>query len=425
MNDTFYTSLIGAKTFSKAIDIVGHNISNSNLSGYRAKGVEFSNLFTQSLGSASSGVVSSQKEYGSQVQASVMSRDQGSLMVTDSTFDLAIEGNGWFGTLDKDGNTMYTRNGSFNFDKNRHLVDMSGHYVTGSMAGNIIVNADATNNKLTGIVEDMDLGEPNAQDKIQLPNMLSYPKQYTDTVSIFGNLGLSNSERKFSTNLISHTEENNTLSLTVTKNENQPDSGSSWSVVATITDSSGKVTYDKKSGTLTFDAEGKILKSTLPELSNDGLDVAVNFGKGSVGLQANDSSDEAVSTSKNGHPQGELEHYGVAKDGNVIAFFDNGFKTVVAKVAIYHFRNEQGMQDIGGSYYMENDVSGAPLFYRDDAGGLITTEGLVLEHTLESSNMDNAEALSSLMILQKAFDASSRALKAGDDMIKQALHMDA
>jgi flagellar hook protein FlgE len=424
MNDTFYTSLIGAKTFSKAIDIVGHNISNSNLSGYRAKGVEFSNLFTETLSSSGGGAVSSQKGFGSQIQSSPMSLEQGSFTITDSTFDLAIDGNGWFGTRDKDGNTIYTRNGNFNFDVERYLVDMTGQYVTGTM-GNIVMNADATQNRLGAVLQDLDLGLPETQVPIRLPNMLSYPKQLTDTVSVFGNLGTENSERTFSATLVSETEELNSLSVTLTKSANQPELGSSWEVVATIKDSSGNITFDRKSGTLTFDAEGKLVESSVPELSNDGVPINIDFGKGSVGIQSNDSSDESLSVSKNGHPEGQLSNYGVAQDGNIIAFFDNGFKSVVAKVAVYHFRNEQGLQDIGGSYYTETAQSGTPIFYRDDTGKLITTEGLVLEHHLEESNMDNATALSSLMILQKAFDASSRALKAGDDMIKKALNMDA
>ncbi|EJF06471.1 Flagellar hook-basal body protein FlgE [Thiovulum sp. ES] len=425
MNDTFYTSLIGAKTFSKAIDIVGHNISNSNLAGYRAKSVEFSNIFTQNLNASGGGAVSSQKEYGSQIQTSVMSQRQGALTTTDSTFDLAIEGNGWFGLQTADGTVAYTRNGGFNIDKERYLVDYSGQYVTGTMANNIVFNADATNNRLTNVVSELDLGVPTNQTKLRLPNMLTYPKKVTDEVTITGNLGTADEERKFSSTLVSSADEVNTVSVTMVKSATQPTVGSSWDAVATVTNADGTVTFDKKSGTLVFDGNGRIKSSTMPSVSNDGNRVSLNFGKGSAGLQANDSADVAFTIAKNGNPEGELSTYGVMQNGDIVALFDNGFKTVVAKVAIYHFHNEQGLQDVGASFYRDTTASGEPIFYRDDAGELITTEGLVLEHSLEESNIDNATALSSLMILQKAFDASSRALKAGDDMIKQALSMDA
>ena len=163
----------------------------------------------------------------------------------------------------------------------------------------------------------------------------------------------------------------------------------------------------------------------MPTLSNEGLPITLNFGNKKVGIQANDSAIESISVAKNGEPEGNLDHYGVSQDGNVVAFFDNGYKTVVAKVAIYHFRNEQGLQDVGGSYYDANHLSGKPLFYRDEKGGIITKEGFILDHHLEETNINNTEALSELMVIQRAFDASSRALKAGDDMIKQALNLDA
>jgi flagellar hook protein FlgE len=426
MNSSFYTSLTGLKTFQSGIDVWAHNLSNSNLAGYRAKRAEFTTLFTDSLSSnGSSNVVSSQKSYGSALGVTTMTKDQGSLTTTESAFDLAIDGNGWFGVLDRDGNRMYTRNGNFDFDRDRYLVDTTGGYVTGQMAGNILISPDATNNKLIGVVQDITVGDPVNQGRIQLPNMLSYPKKYTDTVSVSGNLGFEDIERTFSANLVSATESTNTLSVSMKKSAIQPDVGSTWEFTATIKNSDGTTTFDKQSGTLTFNGEGQIIDSTTPTLLNDGLPVKLDFGDKASGLQSNDSGSISLSVEKNGEPAGELSYYSVSQDGNIVAFFDNGYKTVVAKVAVYHFRNEQGLQEIGGSYYDANEMSGEPLFYKDDAGKIITTEGLVLGYHLEESNMDSTEALSELMVIQRAFDAASRALSAGDDMIKQALQMDA
>ena len=426
MNATFYTSLSGMKTYQAGIDVWAHNLSNSNLAGFKARRPEFSTLFTESMNSAESlGVSSSQKGYGSKMNIAAMTKEQGSLTTTESTFDLAINGNGWFGVKNADDITMYTRNGSFNFDSERYLVDKTGGYLTGQMAGNMVISADATQNKLLGVVTDIKVGEPTNQEKLQLPNMLTYPKTFTDKVTISGNLGLKDSERNFSASLVSAANVANSLSVSMVKSSVQPDIGSSWEVVATIKDSSGKVTFDRKSGVLEFDGEGKIVSSTVPTLSNDGLPISLDFGKGPVGLQANNSAISNISVAKNGEPEGNLNHYGVSQDGNVVAFFDNGYKTVIAKVAVYHFRNEQGLQDVGGSYYDANGLSGQALFYRDEAGKLITKEGVILDHHLEETNINNAEALSELMVIQRAFDASSRALKAGDDMLKQALNMDA
>jgi flagellar hook protein FlgE len=426
MNSTFYTALAGMKTYQQGIDVWSHNLSNANLAGFKAKRPEFSTLFTASMTNLPSlGTVGSEKGYGSKLNIAPITRDQGSLKTTESTFDLAINGNGWFGVLNEDNTIVYTRNGSFNFDAERYLVDKRGSYLTGQMAGNMQISPDATKNKLLGVVTDINVGSPETQSKIQLPNMLTYPKKYTNKVSLSGNLGVTNGNQTFSTNLVSATEEKNIITINLTKSANQPDVGSAWNVTATITNLDGSIIYDKKNGNITFGGLGEVLNYDMPQLSNDGLPINLDFGHEMVGLQANDSAPESVAIAKNGEPEGNLDHYAVSQDGNVVAFFDNGYKTVVAKVAVFHFRNEQGLQDIGGSYYMANDISGKSVFYRDATGDVITTSGLIFDHHLEETNIDNSEALSELMIIQKAYDANASALKAGDDMIRKALNMDA
>ncbi len=430
MNNSFYTSLTGVQTFQQGIDVWAHNISNSNLSGYRAKRPEFANLFTDVMNSVPSNTIaSSQKGYGSTLLTSQITRDQGSFSTTDSTFDLAIDGNGWFGILNQDGEKLFTRNGNFNFDKERYLVTQSGGYVTGQMAGNMQISGDATNNILTGVVEDINFATPETQTRIQLPNMLTYPQVLTSTVTVSGNLGMSGDSKTFSTTLVSPETDNlNKLSVTLNKVKSGVESGenksSIWEFTATITDNDSKV-IDKQNGSLAFDSNGKLVQTQSPSLSNSGIPITINFGDNKAGIMATNGSTETISVSKDGIPEGQLNKYGVAQDGNVIAFFDNGYKSVVAKVGVYHFKNEQGLQDIGGSYYSQTETSGSSMFYTDEAGKLITKDGLILEQTLEETNMSQAEALSELMIIQRAFDASSRALKTGDEMIKLALQMDA
>jgi flagellar hook protein FlgE len=423
MTKSFYNGLSGMATIQKGINTWAHNISNANLAGYRASRPEFASMFSQSM--ASSGTSSTMNEVGSGItlQTTAMTRTQGSLTTTESVFDLAIDGNGWFGVFNEKGETLYTRNGSFNFDKDRYLVDKKGGYVTGQMAGNILFGANPEDNKLTGIVTDITTGNPTTQKRIKLPNMLSYPKKLTSTVSVRGNIGINDEVRKFSTYLISATDQKNILTTTMKKTKNQPSSGSSWVITAKITDENSKITYDSKQGIIEFNGDGTLKNSNIPIMSNDGTPISLDFGKGIAGLQANDSSPIGTLIEKDGHPKGNLNKYSVSQDGNIVAFFDNGHRTVVGKVAIYHFRNEQGLQEVGGSYFTSNRISGNPLFYKDKIGQLITKEGLVFDHHLEEGNINTTEALSELMLLQRAFDASSRSLTTGDDLIKTALQM--
>ena len=73
---------------------------------------------------------------GVKVQASTMSLNQGSILLSDSSTDLAIFGDGWFGVAN-DTSTYYTRAGNFVFDENNDLMTTDGMYVLGTMADNI------------------------------------------------------------------------------------------------------------------------------------------------------------------------------------------------------------------------------------------------------------------------------------------------
>ena len=66
---------------------------------------------------------------------------QGNLLTTGGKTDLAIDGKGYFGLMQADGNIVYTRDGNFKVDSNGTLVDSNGkkvyvQYENGASEGN-------------------------------------------------------------------------------------------------------------------------------------------------------------------------------------------------------------------------------------------------------------------------------------------------
>jgi flagellar basal-body rod protein FlgF len=57
--------------------------------------------------------------------------DDGAMMQTDRTLDLAIQGNGWFAVQDAQGNEAYTRAGSMQLSAEGLLQDARGNIVIG------------------------------------------------------------------------------------------------------------------------------------------------------------------------------------------------------------------------------------------------------------------------------------------------------
>ena len=86
----------------------------------------------------------------------------------------------------------------------------------------------------------------------------------------------------------------------------------------------------------------------------------------------------------------------------------------------FHFQNEQGLQKIGDTEFATTDNSGEAMFYTDKNGDVIQG-AKILEKTLETSNVSTAEALTQLIITQKAYDANAKCVTTSDQMIQRAL----
>jgi flagellar basal-body rod protein FlgF len=123
----------GARKLAQ-LDYVTNNIANASTSGFKAEHLYYAMKGRQ----AQEGALT---DLGPTV--SKMDFSQGTLRVTGNTFDLAIEGDGFFTIQTKQGNT-YTRNGSFVLNKNKELVTQSGDYVLGE-EGKIVLNGNTVN----------------------------------------------------------------------------------------------------------------------------------------------------------------------------------------------------------------------------------------------------------------------------------------
>jgi flagellar hook protein FlgE len=115
---------------------------------------------------------------------------------------------------------------------------------------------------------------------------------------------------------------------------------------------------------------------------------------------------------------GDLTGYTVNRNGEVISNFTNGKQSVVGKVAIYHFQNDQALEAVGNNKFRASENSGSPIFYAQDNGQLLTGN-------LENSNVTLDTALTELIIMQRSYDAASKTITTGDDLLKNALQMDA
>jgi len=415
MIQSIYAGVSGLQSFQTGIDVLANNIANVNTVGFRGSRTEFSNLFEKEVFSAAD-ITSPQVGLGTQVTATSLDLKTGSYLQSDNTTDLAIVGDdGWFGLRGQNDQDYFTRAGSFYFGPNEtqtqvSLLDPEGHFVTGTLANN------TDSGLLAPPLESLALSDVGAQVPLIFPSELTYPVQATSQADFIGNIGIENLPQSVSATVISPQSERNNLRLVFTQAANQPATGIRWDVVATTQNANGSIIYDTQTGVVDFDGSGGLISSTLGAIDNDGAPVIANLGTGFGGLTSNSGPAVTSSAAVDGVLAGDLSGYTINRNAEVISSFTNGEQSVVGRVAIYHFQNDQGLEAVTGTRFKTSDNSGQAIFYDQE-------NGQVLSGTLENSNVELSSALTELIIMQRSYDATAKTITTSDQMLQNALQM--
>jgi len=123
------------------VDVISNNIANMTTTGFKRQRAEFQDLLYQDLrraGASSSDagtIVPSGIQIGVGVKTASVYRiaDQGGMESTENTYDLAIQGDGYFRVLMPDGEDAYTRAGSFQVSATGEIVTQDGFTVLPSI----------------------------------------------------------------------------------------------------------------------------------------------------------------------------------------------------------------------------------------------------------------------------------------------------
>ncbi len=144
---SFFTSLSGLKGAQTDLSVISNNLANVGSIGFKKSRAQFGDLFA-------SGPTQSTKQVagqGTRLNAITQQFTQGTLESTDKTLDLAIAGDGFFVVENAPPRQQisYTRNGAFQVDVNRRVVDTTGatlQLLPVDAAGNVTSTAlaDAT-----------------------------------------------------------------------------------------------------------------------------------------------------------------------------------------------------------------------------------------------------------------------------------------
>lgn len=136
-----YTAYSGLTVQQKRLDVVSNNLANATTTGYKKEGLttqSFNDVYGIKVKDETVGYINQNigtLNLGAKVGESFRNWDQGSIQNTGNTFDYALSGSGLFSIsfTSKTGetSTLYTRDGSFQMNRDGYLVTKDGDFVLG------------------------------------------------------------------------------------------------------------------------------------------------------------------------------------------------------------------------------------------------------------------------------------------------------
>jgi flagellar hook protein FlgE len=419
MFTSFSTALSALSATSTAIDVVGNNLANLNTPGFKTSAVVFRDLVTQSLGA---GLGDTQVGFGTGQPLTVRQFTQGAIQTTSGLLDAAIQGDGFFVIKDDAGNTLYTRAGNFQADKDGNLLTDTGEQVQGWTTIDPTTGGVDTNGPIGNIIV------PVGSLKAPTPTT-----QFTMDVNL-NSAATADSTSTFSTPITVYDSLGTSHVLTVNF---QKTGANQWSYGVTIpgeevsggtagtpfdTGASGTLTFDS-SGQLTDPPNGTPIDINISGLADGAVDMGMSWdpyttaGAGRI-TQFGQPSAPSAST-QNGSAAAQLVHVGLADGGQILAQYSNGDQVVVGQVAMASIRNADTLIAEGNNNFQLSARTATPSIGLPGTGG----RGTIAGGSIEASTVDIAREFTNLIVYQRGYEANSKVVTTADTLSQDTINL--
>ncbi|WP_456267396.1 flagellar hook protein FlgE [Kushneria sp. AK178] len=404
----FTQGVSGLNAASRQLDTIGHNIANSQTVGYKKSRTEFADLYA----GARAGL-------GVQVSGVTQGFSQGALETTDRNLDLAIDGGGFFRLTDGR-QTSYSRNGQFQMDASGFLVNNTGSRLTGypvddPASTNPTVLAGARPVALQVPQGDLDASATTGGSMTFNLDSSAEAIRGNDGQRIFIDPADSKTYN-WQTSLTMYDSQGNDHQLNLYF---QKGADNGWSIAGY---SEGRYVTGNF---VTFDNNGRIRPNGAGEAA---LDIGFDPRNGASPIDAkidisnvtqNSGNFVVKAAGQNGYAAGSLTGISIADNGDVRGNYSNNQSRALGRVALASFANEQGLRPDGNNAWLASTDSGQELLGSAGTGQL----GSLLSGALESSNVDQASELVSMIVAQRNYQANAQTIKTQDQILQTMVTM--
>lgn len=403
----FYTALSGLHAAQTDISVTSNNIANVGTVGFHGSRAEFADIYTNSPYSRPAAQI------GLGTEATSIATDfaQGSLRATGNVLDLSLQGAGFFQVrtgLEDDAKRAYTRAGAFGVTAEGYVTNSAGHYLTVFPTA-----ADGTrlNNLDTQRLEiPQQNGVPTATTSVDLAVQLSITDNGGQGTQAAVPAAAFNPDDPttfaYSTAVPFYDDTGNSIparAYFVLSDAPDPlDPSMAYSVQFVV---DGEVaTPTDPLATLSFDGNG---------IQTGGLgDMEFNLASGPINLDLSNSEttrdvSSVLSVDHNGESLKNLSSLEVGQDGNVWATYGADPAISLGQIAIGTFNDLQGLTSIGSATYLESRASGPVRLGGASESGF----GVIRSGSVEQANVDLTDELVNLIVAQRNYQASAKALE--------------
>lgn len=440
ISSSLNAGVAGLSANSTRLSTIADNIANSSTYGYKRVTTSFDSLVVSNsngAGSYSAGGVSS--------STTRLINDNGSILPTSNSMDLAVSGRGFLpvaqttdmNSLTNDSLRM-TTTGSFYTDASGVLRTDSGLVLLGWPAnadGTISTQARDTITGLQPVVinANQTAGDPTTTMNLgaNLPATSatgSGTAAETEQLSVeyFGNLGTSES---LDISFTPSATDPNTWTMVIRDSATADDAATAGvdesilgqytllfdnttlngGTLASVTAIAGSPAYDAATGTLNLTVAGGL----------QNISMAIGKIGDTNGLTQLSDSFSPTSITKDGSPVGNLTSIEIDDNGYIKATYDTGFIRTVYQVPLVDVANPNGMISLDNQTFKVSSTSGS--FYLWDAGDGPT--GTISGYSRESSNVDIAEELTNMIQTQRAYSSNAKVIQTVDEMFQETTNL--
>lgn len=424
---SLYSGISGMKVNQTKLDVIGNNIANVGTTAFKSSKVRFQDMLSQNVSQAlapgvnEGGINPEQVGLGVQIAGIDTLVSQGMMQPTSRNLDVAIDGEGYFlvgsGALpfnnssgvvlnrsdivDTNGMTIsYTRDGSFTLDSSGNLLTSDGYRVMGYPA---IVNGGEysvkyENGRLESVnyanANDLSLKAGDTLVPLVIPDSVVMPASNFRTPSP---MSLSGGNANSSPTIVN-------------TNTNIPYSGDTAVIQVKYSSADDKWEYF-----INGESKGEITGPT-------DLDGGVT-----IDIPANAPDGDAIWTQylyKDGD-SAKITTFNIGTDGSISAVLEGGEVTVLGQIAMASFKNAAGLTKLGKNLYQKSPNSGDPIVRSGINSEYDNSKayGDMLQGVLEMSNVDLAEQFTDMIVTSRAFQANSKTITTGDEILQDILNL--